>query len=267
MEWNVVKNYPAYLCTIKKENERTEFALKQLDKVGITDITIVYGIDARTSSGEAKVIKKCKKYNIPIQRFTKYGEAALFCAFYEALTHFLTTDHTHMLWFEDDIILHYDIDFTVFEKSRYKHFNLTYLGGGFADKELYKPQYVKNNKYWLDCKNARIYGTHALLLDKKAVKVLLNSKNTAVAIDTYINNTYLSYKNFKRGCVIYPIFKNWEDVYNESDSAIRLKKILSNKEYRKITKPYRLSFNGNIWWGIFFQRNISTVLQIQRRFK
>jgi GR25 family glycosyltransferase involved in LPS biosynthesis len=271
MNWDEIKNFPAYICTTK-DSTRTEFALSELSKVNVRTIQIIYGINGSTKEGELEIEEKAKGYNIDLKHFIRYGEAALAIAFYEALIDFLKTNNPYMLWFEDDIILHHDYqnilnNFKGFQN--WKDYSLIYLGSSFAsnDKSIPVSRLMKN-EYWMECTEHVIWGTHAMIISKDFAKALADNTDKITAIDMFISKIAKNYKEtLKTATLLYPLelkdgkTYDWEEMYATH-------RIPPTKELVQILRNYRRNFGElHPCWGLFFQKHTPSILKAQTQYK
>lgn len=256
------KQFPCFICTTSV-SKRINFALKELKRLGIENITLAEGINASTAEGEHKTLQKCKEYNINSLNFKKYGEIALAIAFIESLKKFLNTEENYMIWFEDDIILHPNYLDVLQNLESFKDWKLndvTYLGCCWASKEK-KPvvNSIKNKKYWFRCDKTRIWGTHAMILSRKMASLLVSSVGTAVPIDRWINNiSRLNFPNIIRSSLIFPI-----NFINKQNFVCTTPEIKIKDE---IYSKYVQTFHGentktHPCWGLVFQRHVSSILK------
>jgi GR25 family glycosyltransferase involved in LPS biosynthesis len=271
MNWDEIKNFPAYICTTK-DSTRTEFALAELNKVNIANVQIVYGINGSSKEGELEIEEKAKACHIDLKQFIRYGEAALAIAFYEALNSFLETENPYMLWFEDDIILHHDyvnILGSIDAFKNWKEFSVVYLGSSFAsnDKSIPVSRLMKN-EYWMDCTDQTIWGTHAIVISREFAKLLIANVQDITAIDMYMSKVFKKNKSLlKVATLLFPLELkngqtwNWEEMY-------AVHRIPPTKELEQLLRNYRRNFGElHPCWGLFFQKHTPSILKAQTQYK
>jgi GR25 family glycosyltransferase involved in LPS biosynthesis len=280
MNWNLIKSFPAYICTTKN-SIRIANSLEEIKKAEIDDINIIYGIDGSTSEGEKLILEKASEYGMATKRFIRYGEIALAIAFYEAFVEFLKTSHSHMLWFEDDIILHYNAELiyeTLKNFKNWKDYNLIYLGTSIVHGREFALSYLKDKNYWADCTNQVVWGTQSLLIDRKAAQALIDSRIEQTQIDMHIVNAAKKNNIIKTAGLLHPLLlkdnKNydWESIYTTTDPRPWVHGNPPIEEWKEIdTKVlglYKRSFGINhTSWGLFFQKNVPSVLRTQTRYE
>lgn len=266
MKWSNINQFPSYICTTK-DSSRIEFALKELSKAGISNVNLVYGINGSTPEGEAEVVERAKEYEVDLSLFVKFGEAALAFALLEALTAFLNTDHTHMLWFEDDVIMHYNADlvFKLLESfDTWTDYNLIYLGTTIVNGKDFVADQLSNSIYWTDCTQKVVWGTQSMLIDRKGAEVFIKNKNILQPIDMFIHKVARNKLNdIKTAGLLFPLLMkdeyeyNWKELYVQTDPR-------PWPAMHETLKNYKRSFGeSNTCWGLFYQKNVHSILRNQ----
>lgn len=283
MDWDKINKFPAYICTTK-DSDRTAFALEELKKAGINNLKIVYGINGSSTDRISEIIEKANSYEMPIENFKRYGEIALAIAFHEALNDFLKSTYSHMLWFEDDIILHHS-PHLVYKKledfNNWQEFNLIYLGTSIINGRKHVVENLKKDIFWMDCSDWVVWGTQAMIIDKEAAQILVDNKNIQTPIDIHIvnssnkNKQFIKVgvnknKRFKTAGLLFPLLMqenkiyDWEKIYNTTDPRPWLCGNPPNPEWEKIdrlTINYKRCFGlDSTCWGLFYQRGVPSIL-------
>ena len=280
MNWNEVKNFPAYICTTKT-SDRIADSLKELKKAEIANINIIYGIDGSTPEGEQEIIKKASEYGMATKKFIRYGEIALAIAFYEAMSEFLKTSYSHMLWFEDDVILHYNSNLIyklMTEFKDWKDYNLIYLGTSIVHGREYVLNFLQNNTYWADCSDQVVWGTQSMLIDRKAAQILVDRRSDQTQIDMHIVDAAKKFKLIKTSGLLFPLLLkddleyDWKALYGVTDPRPWTHGNPPEEQWKEIDTRilgrYKRSFGVNhTSWGLFYQKNVRSVLRSQRQFK
>lgn len=284
MNWDEVKNFPAYICTTKN-SDRTEFALSELKKAGISNLKIVYGIDGSSADGISEILERANSYEMATENFNRYGEIALAIAFYEALTDFLKSTYSHMLWFEDDIILHHNPNL-IYKKlkdfNNWQEFNLIYLGTSIVNGRKHVVENLKKDIFWTECSDWVVWGTQAMILDKEAAQILVDNKNIQTPIDIHIVNSANKHKQFTKVGVnknkrfrtaglLFPLLiqenkiHDWEKLYDTTDPRPSICGNPLDPEWKEIDKlngNYKRCFGlDSTCWGLFYQRGTPSILR------
>jgi len=225
MDWDEIKNYPAYACTIKDAPAPRDIE-NELEKVGIRDIRLVYGIDGRTAEGAAAALSKAEELGISPEGFANAGQLAPYLAFQEALQSFLSSGKSHMLWFEDDAIPHKHFDKvkkSLLEITNWKESNVVYLGGATCDGSDDLIKKLDSGTLTTDVTTRMIVLAHALIIDRAAAEELVSKKQPACVIDLYIRRVVrLSYRLKSMLLLIPPglsddtkNIKDWKSAYDD----------------------------------------------------
>lgn len=265
MNWDEVKNFPAYICTTKN-SARIESSLKELQKVGIQNINIMYGADC-TNQNELNELKlELEQFNFSDKikiKFRTYGELALGIAFIKSLRSFLLSNQTHMLWFEDDVIAHHYFDSLVLKTKQFvtwKDYNINFLGSAVINGKQKIIQKINENCIWTDVTKEVIWGLHAAVIDKNGATALLNSLDLFQPIDMFVTRV-MNANRIKGASLLFPLAlcesttstNDWNIIY-ESDKPY-------NTELQKVWGKYKRGFGvNNTCWGLFFQKNTPSIL-------
>lgn len=270
MDWDKINKFPAYICTIKG-SDRTAFALEELKKVGVDNLKVIYGIDGGSLEGENAIKEKSKEYAINLKLFIRYGEVALALAFYEALLDFINNSkESHMLWFEDDVIAHYNSKelFLLLSKfTDWNNYDLIYLGTTIVNGNETVVDFLKSGIFWKDCSDSVVWGTQALLINRNCAQALISKISEYQAIDMYIHNVIKKSENLKSCGLLFPLLLesstktyDWDSLYRHTNDP----RPEEFKHLRNTLGLYRRSFGAkNTCFGIFYQKNIDTILRKQ----
>lgn len=280
MNWDEIKKFPAYICTTKNSN-RIKDSLEELKKAEIENINIIYGIDGSSQLGEQEIIQKAFEYGMATKKFIRYGEIALAIAFYEAMTEFLKTSYSHMLWFEDDVILHYNSNLIyklLQEFKNWKDYNLIYLGTSIVHGREYALSFLENSIYWADCSDHCIWGTQSMLIDRKAAQILIDRRTEQTQIDMHIVDAAKKFKLFKTAGLLFPLLLkddseyDWKMLYNVTDPRPWTHGTPPQEQWKEVDTrvlgKYKRSFGeNNTSWGLFYQKNAPSILRSQNVLK
>lgn len=128
--FNTYKDLKGYIISLDREYARYEVAKNKLTQVGFTNITRWKATDYREEDVNTELRLMGAKH---LEKFYNDAEVALTLSHFRIMHDFLTTQDSHCLIFEDDVVLHPDFsNLSDFEDIYYNEFDLLSFGGIFV---------------------------------------------------------------------------------------------------------------------------------------
>lgn len=258
--FDTIISSPVYLCTRKETKERHESTIKELSKLNLNSINTIYGLNGSDLNVVKEIKEKAICHNLNINNCKNYGEVALGIAFQEAVKLFLKSSSNHMVWFEDDAILHpsyKELLPLLNEFKDWNNYNVIYLGTTIVDNEPLIEYIVNNNINWIDSSKENIWCTQSLLIDRQGANAIIQNANKQSQIDTYIVDLAKNLKIIKTAGLTFPLIKhkNWKRIYSKK----------RNNKNLSYLNEYKKKF-GNIYnLGIFYQRNQKSTITFSQK--